>query len=898
MALLPILNKFNRGEVDPLAMARDDVAKVQSSVERIVNFLPMRLGPLVYRPGLMQLGTPLSSAVRMEPFVPTTSNPFQIVFCSDNNIRIMKRLGNTITAEGDWFVERETGTGTTIINETFDEDITGWTDADGAGSTSVWKTGGYMSLIGSGTTSAKRWQTVTAGTGSNAIRIIVEQAPIILNIGTSGVDSNDIFSGTLLPGDHSLLIDNVSDTDPYTITVANDKDYEALISKIEAEGSGIMTLPIDLNTADMDNLRVTQSADIMYCACSGHPQFRVERRGDNSWSVTKYRPTDGPFRSINSSDITMAAGALNGDTTLTASENYFSTEHVGALFKLVSLGQEVTSAVSAGDNGTNSIKVTGVAGARIFSIVITGTWVGTVTLQRSADDANWEDVTTYTTNQSRTYNDSLDNSELFYRLYVKSGDYTSGTIDLKLDYTGGSIEGVAKVTGYTSGTVVNVQVLQDFGSTDATRDWYEGEWSDYRGYPTAVALYEGRLWFAGTNKVWGSVSDAYSSFDRSIEGDSKSIFRTIGFGPVDFVNWLVGTNRLLMGIDSDEIAVRSSSFGEVLTDDNANLKSGSSQGAAPIAPVKIDDAIMFVQGSKRKVLNLQYAIDKDNHAADDLMTLNPNICDSNIKRLVVTRQPETRVFALLEDGTMRVYLYDPSEDVEGWSRIETAGSVVDIAVLPADGTDYSEDQLYAIVDFNGSRLMTRMGMISQSLDYHTDICRNAVNDTASGSLIGMTELANQVVEVWDQTNDTSLGTFTVTPAGSVGDDNIQQGLTYTVGVPHEAYLKTAKLSRYIADQVFGRQKRVVGVALMLADYISGTINYGDESTNVYPMPDIENGKVVAPGQRITDYDEIPLEFDGDEDTDPRIEIRSTAPCTLMALIYGIKNPENPYGNSE
>lgn len=896
--LLPIYNKFNRGEIDPLAMARDDVTKIQGAHERIVNMLPMRLGPAMYRPGFMQLGSPLSVAVRMEPFVPSTDNPFQILFCSDNNIRIIKRLDNSVTAESEHLIERASGTGVSITNETFDTDLSGWTDASGVGSAATWKAGGYASLRGTGATNAKLWQTVTAGTGDNAIRFVVTKAPVSVSIGTNGVDSSDIYSGTLLPGEHSFLVDDVVDTDPFTITLSNDTPYETLIDKVEAESAGVVTLPIDLNTADFANLRVSQSADVMFCTCDGFNQFRIERRGDNSWSIVGFRANDGPFRSINDSDISLSSGALSGDTTITASGSFFRSDHVGALFKLGSLGQNVESDISAEDNGTNSIRVTGVSGARSFSIVVTGTWVATVTLQRSADDSNWEDVETYTGNQSKVYTDGLNNAELYYRLYVKAGDYTSGTTELALNYSAGSIEGIARVTGYTSDTEVDVQVLTDFGSTDATRDWYEGEWSDRRGYPTANDIYEGRLWFAGRNKLWGSVSDAYASFDRDLLGDSKSIFRTIGFGPVDFVNWLKGTNRLLMGVDSDEIEIRSSSFGEVLTNDTANLKSGSSQGAASIAPVKIDDTLMFVQNSRRKILNLQYAVDKDLHAADDLMTLNPNICIEGIKRIITLRQPETRTFALMDDGTLRVYLYDPAEQVGAWSRIESEGTIIDISVSPANGDGYNEDQLQAIIDFNGHRIISRLGMLEQVLDYHYDMCQNAVNVSSSGSLTGLTVLANQIVSVWDQSANRKIGEFTVSAGGVITDALIEQNVTYTVGMVHTGYIKTAKISRYVADQVFGRNKRICSVGIMMKDYITGTITYGDELDNLYPMPIIEGGKSIDDGTLINDYDEIPLDFDADDMTDPRVHIEVKAPCTIMALIHGIKNPQNPYGTEE
>ena len=169
--------------------------------------------------------------------------------------------------------------------------------------------------------------------------------------------------------------------------------------------------------------------------------------------------------------------------------------------------------------------------------------------------------------------------------------------------------------------------------------------------------------------------------------------KTIGFGPVENVYWLGESTRLLMGIASDEISVRSSSFGEVLTQTNANLKSGSSQGSAPISPIRIDDLIYYVQRSTVKLMELAYDLSSDNHKGRDLMMLNQSICSPGIKRIAVTRQPETRIITILNDGTARMYLFDKAEDVSAWSRFDTPnGLIEDVIVLP----NTNEDSIYFV----------------------------------------------------------------------------------------------------------------------------------------------------------------------------------------------------------
>lgn len=61
-----------------------------------------------------------------------------------------------------------------------------------------------------------------------------------------------------------------------------------------------------------------------------------------------------------------------------------------------------------------------------LNISISGTWAGTVTLQRSFDSgSNWLDVDTWTSNIQTSLFDYTET--VLYRLGIKTGEYTSGT---------------------------------------------------------------------------------------------------------------------------------------------------------------------------------------------------------------------------------------------------------------------------------------------------------------------------------------------------------------------------------------------------------------------------------------------------------------------------------------
>ena len=858
-----VINKFNRGEVDSKALVRDDYDKITNSCELLDNWFPVRLGPMQYRQGTQFLGSTSGAAYNV-PFV-AAADDTAIIEHSSSLVRIWV---------DDALITRVAVT-STVANSAFATDLTSWTDDDGAGSVSSWVSG-EMSLVGTGATSARRYQTVTAETGkAHGLRIVITQAPVLFKLGTTGAGSDELFNTTLLPGTHSISFTPSSN---FTITLSNSSKYTANVDSVTVEGAGVMTLPTEVT--DLPSLRSTQSADVMFTTSSTSSWFRVERRNATSWSVVDARADDGPFEIINITDIGLTAAALNGDTTLTASEPFFKSTNTGQLYKLASSGQTVSADVSAQASGTNSIKVFGSGTGRNFTVNITGTWAATVTLQRSVDDVIWEDTSsTWTGNISTVQNDAIDNAVYYYRLYIKTGDYTSGTAELELVYAAGSIEGICRITSTVSSTVANIQVLQDFGSTDQTRDWYQGSWSDRNGHPTSVSLYEGRVWLAGKDKLWGSVSDGFASFDRDILGDSASIERTIGFGPVETVNWLAPSTRLLMGLATSEISVRSTSFGEPLSPSNTNLKAASTRGAANIEPLQIDDEVYFVQRSGIKIYEAAYNVDRDAHVVSDIMKLHQQVCNAGIKRIAVSREPETRVWVVLDDGGARCYLVDFSEEVSAWSRITTEGNYEDVVVLP--GT--SEDRVYFVVNRNGGRYLEKMALFTEglgaSVSKHTD---SFLQFTSPGTTITVAHLDTEIVNVWADGQD--RGTFTVTS----NDITVPSSWTnVVVGLPHVADYKSNKISRYLPGTVINTRKRVVDTGLVMENYWPGALTIGPSVALLAELPDYEDGFQVPATSSIIEYDYLPFEFNGEEESDPRIYMRATGPCTILSLSYGV-----------
>lgn len=680
----PAILAFNRGLVSRFALARLDMKRMAFSAELMTNWMSRVLGPMGLRAGLGFLGS-VAGQARMLPFVFSTDDT-ALVEISNLTIRVWV---------GDRLISRP-GVSTTVTNGNFTTNLTGWTDNDEGGAASAWNLNGYMELVGTGTEAAIRDQqvaVVSADQGTeHSLSIVIAGGPVTLRVGSTAGGDEYVTETSLETGAHSLAF---TPSGNFHIRLMSRAVRATYVDSVTVEGGGVMRIPAPWVTTDLRKIRADQSGDVLFVACKGYQQRRIERRGARSWSIVLYQPPDGPFRAENVGPITLTASGLTGNITLTASAPLFRSGHGGALWRMTSEGQRVEEDITAENTFSDPIEVTNVGEGRRFTITRTGTWSATVTLQRSIGEVGlWEDVESYTDNASITYADELDNQVVFYRIGVKTGDFTSGTVELALFFPLGSITGIVRTLTFSSSTSMSAEVVKDLGGTTATDIWSEGVWSPYRGWPTSVVLYEGRLWWLGKNAVVASISDAFDSFDPSFEGAAGPINRTIGSGPVDDIQWVLPLKRLLVGAEGGEIGIRSTTFDEPITPTNFNIKPVSSQGSSDVNAAHFDNRGVFVQRCGSRLYELAYSVETNDYDANDLTAMVPEVGEPGIVAIAVQRQPDTRIHCVRSDGVVAVAVIDRAENVLSWQLIETDGVVEEVVVLP--GT--TEDAVYYVVD--------------------------------------------------------------------------------------------------------------------------------------------------------------------------------------------------------
>jgi hypothetical protein len=363
---------FNRGCVSKLALGRVDVERLRLSAEEQTNWLPRTVGPMMLRPGLEYITSTHNNATsKILPFIYSSDDTALLEF-TDGFLRVL--------------VDEEPVTRETVTTTVDDFDVpASWSLSTSGGGTADLSTGALLLNYETSGGTATATQTVTLGSSGvvHALRVVVDFGPITFRVGTTSGDDDLIESTPLDEGTHSLAF---TPTSTFYIQFESSVALNKIVSSITLEDAGVMLLPTPYMEADLPLIRYDQSADVVFIACVGYQQRRIERRSSTSWSIVKYKADDGPFDSAFDNSITIDTNALNGQAALTSSKPLFKPDHVGSLVRLFHNGQRVLSSLSADETYTDAVRITGVGADRYVTLIISGTWTGTLTLQHNDDN--------------------------------------------------------------------------------------------------------------------------------------------------------------------------------------------------------------------------------------------------------------------------------------------------------------------------------------------------------------------------------------------------------------------------------------------------------------------------------------------------------------------------------
>lgn len=737
------------------------------------------------------------------------------------------------------------------------------------------------------TAAAESEITTAAPTDAVSFSFEVERAPLVMRVGTATGGIDIVQASAFAPGHHVVTF--TPGVSPYYVRFELNGVGVALLKNFARIAPGILEITSPYAAADVPGLRWDQSLNTMWLAGGGDEMHVFERRGQNSWSLRPFLQIDGPFTSLNASDITLTPDARTGTATITASRARFATYDVGSLIKIVHPGQFETADHAAVDSVTDPIEVSGIESSRVFQYAITGTFAGTVVLERSiGNTVNYTTVLSFSGVTIGSLDDDLDNQVVYYRWRCSA--YTSGAAVSSMTYAAGVTEGVARIVTVAADNSVTADVIRPFGKIVASSLWALGEWSGRSGHPEAVALFDGRLWAARGNAYWGSASDNFGSFAVGPLA-SDAISRTFG-GNMASVRWAVGASRLLVGLSGFESEIGSNSFDEVLKPENVRARNKTTKGSADTHAIHLDDAALFVNRSRQRIYRSGYSNQTGDMGTIDLTRMHREIASTlGFTEMAWQQEPEPRLWCVRGDGEVGVLVFDVDEAVVAWCRMTVDGDVESVCCLP---TDDAEDEVYFVVKrtVNSATVrhverlapeawstLTAAWRLHDALEY---------SGTETSTFTGLSHLDGRTdVYVW--ANGQEAGPLTVT-SGSI---TLPFAVTYAIaGLKYSGRYKSGRLAwgaQMGASLTANKQLEKLG--LVIHKTAGGALKWGADFTDMERLDDrIDDGTLT--------FDSAVQAWNGDfefnvhgwteRDTRLHIEMDTAGPATVLALVNTMK----------
>lgn len=916
----PLIHSINAGEVSVSALARVDQEKAKLWAETQENLFPFTIGKGMMRQGTTHLGEANNSSnvVRGIEFVKSLDAQAGLEL-SSALLRIWV---------DDALVTRASVT-SSVTNGDFSSSA-GWTlstSGDSVANINSTVAGALWMAVPNrgGVSSCTRSVTTSSAGTQHALRIVVTRGPVTFRCGSTSGGDEYIEETTLDTGTHSLAFTPTGTYHPFFSTR---REPGIIIDSIQVEAAGVLSFTAPWTEAQLFEIQDDQSGDILYLTHIDWQPRKVERRGDASWSLVLYKFEDGPFTTSRTAQVRIKPAATRGNTTLTADAAFFRPEHVGALFRLTHERFSATFGLGAEEQYTDTWRVAGiVAGSspqyndRDFTYTITGTWVGTLRNYRSTDDpvagfrrfrdasgSSNEDITA---NVSNTNFDGTDSANIiaYFRIGFEAGTYTSGSAQIAVSYDGFGAAGVARVTAYNSSTSVDIEVLDDFKNTNFTDNWQEGEFSDRRGWPAAVALHDGRLVFVREDKFRASESDNFTAFNLDTEGDSASIQRDVATsGSVFNSNALVPMSRIAILTDCAEVVARSDAFDAPLTATNIAMKNASTIGSKSAAPARVDKRGFYIARSGIKIYQLVYNFEQQDYDSDDVTEMHEDLGEGHggFTELSVQRHPQPYMWAPMGDGQCAILLTSSKHQISALVRFVTDGEVESVYMLPA----VTEDRVYMWVKrtINGvtKRFHEKLCLRSEGLgSATTKLADCGVFAAGPASSVTAAHLVNESgLVAWGTNSSTGVSGFigTVSADGSTGSLSangsgvVSLGGTYTnvfVGLPYRGRYKSAKLA-YGAQggTALLTQKRVAQVGLLLADVHRDALKVGPSFTKLtkYTIKS-DSGAALDDDEAVKSvHDAITQPLGGQWSTDSRVcfIVNAGHPATISGIVVDME----------
>ena len=216
-------------------------------------------------------------------------------------------------------------------------------------------------------------------------------------------------------------------------------------------------------------------------------------------------------------------------------------------------------------------------------------------------------------------------------------------------------------------------------------------WSDGLGWPTVIALYEGRLFLGGSPRfpqtLWGSAVDDFFNFGIGANpADAVEYSLVDSGGNIRLIRilWLMPAENLLIGTTNGEYRLVGAGDDPLSATSLPRNRIQSTYGSARVQPVKVGGSVLLAQRKGSKIREMSYdERSQTSYLARDVTVTSDHLLETySVLEMTYQAEPLSTVRAVRSDGTCLNLAFDPGEQVAAWWRMTTTGQIESCAVIP------------------------------------------------------------------------------------------------------------------------------------------------------------------------------------------------------------------------
>jgi len=853
MPIAQLIPSFNAGELSPLLDARTDIDKYASGCRELQNFLPTPYGPNVRRPGTQYLGPGLinSSQSRLIPFVFSETEAY-VLELSNLLLRVWSGSGARLGYSTDraWETAHAYVPGDLVIDPDF----------PGSGAVALCLVAHTSSVFGTDKI-AGRWTDTTYQDFATPWL-----SPELRDV--QQVEINDLMYFTHPLHPPQLLTRNINAAgDIFFRFVETPWDWPALLDEnvtpatltpSATSGSILITAsdPAFFKPAHVGAcfqiayLRDSSSVSVDFSANHMGPQIDIW----GAWEVTTYGTWEATLVVERSYDNGTTWGAIrsyvsDSDKNFAVSGN----ELRPALLRLKTTGWGSNSPGAYARLDADDPRALGLV--QITAVNVTGpATLGTVTGITITNKGflNTNGGSVEISGGGGTGAAATASFDIFGQLQSVtvtnpgSGYTTAPTVRFYQSLLGVKVylAGVSAVAtvGRDGAIVATANVIKSLYDTKATTLWSEGAWSNYQGFPRAIAVHQDRVMYAGTTRmpqsIWGTQLDDFQNF-RTGSTASDGLFFTIASDRTSVIQWLKSKDEFLhVGRLGSEGRVNAADASSALSPADIQWTPTTSYGSRHLPAVILNDALLFVQARGRKVRALAQVANTAAFSGQDTTILSEHITRGEIVEYAAQSNPDSVLWCVRGDGAFLSMAYDSLSSQVAWSRHLTDGFVESVCVVPGQFGDDVWFSVRRVVGGMDKRYIERLSPgwreawedEQKTAWVYLDAAVRVVNSSASATVTGCGHLEGRAVRVLGDGAD--MGTYTV----SDGAITLSAPCSVaTVGLSYESILRPMKLEAPQQNGTAqGRKARICRMVVRLLKTLGG--QYSTDGVNYADIP--------------------------------------------------------------